>query len=74
MPLVPVMSAMECLGVGFLPEKVAVLANAVNSRVAALEAEARAVASAPNFNLSSPEQVSRYCICKRYTSCCSTGV
>ena len=65
----PVMSALECLGVGFLPEKVAVLANAVNSRVAALEAEARAVASAPNFNLSSPEQV-RCCCIARYTSWC----
>eukprot|EP00559_Dactyliosolen_fragilissimus_P008551 CAMPEP_0184870074 /NCGR_PEP_ID=MMETSP0580-20130426/36381_1 /TAXON_ID=1118495 /ORGANISM="Dactyliosolen fragilissimus" /LENGTH=890 /DNA_ID=CAMNT_0027371971 /DNA_START=169 /DNA_END=2841 /DNA_ORIENTATION=- len=58
-PLQSVLSAMECFGIGFQPERLLNIQSQIESRIQTLELEARHLSKDESLLLSSPAQVSR---------------
>jgi len=55
-PLQGILAAMECTGIGFLPSRLSSIQQNLESRIDALEVEARHIANDNTFLLSSPQQ------------------
>eukprot|EP00957_Ditylum_brightwellii_P081949 6231877-Ditylum_brightwellii.AAC.1 len=57
-PVQSILSAMECIGVGFVPKRFLGIQKQLEKKIDELVAEARSIAKDNNFLLSSPQQVS----------------